>query len=158
GKRIVVTAEEAARQKIFAVDLPAAGGAGDARVTPIVQEGHNTAVEIAAGGSLVFLHDTLTSPAEIWTAAADGSGAHALTRVNADRMAAVLLGKPEEFHFAGAGGDKVQGWIVKPAGFEPGRRYPVAFLIHGGPQGAWMDQFHYRWNPEIFAAAGYVAV
>jgi len=73
-------------------------------------------------------------------------------------MAAVRLGKPEEFHFTGAGGDKVQGWIVRPAGFEPGRRYPVAFLIHGGPQGAWMDQFHYRWNMEIFAAAGYVAV
>src|SRR5262249_19203938 len=52
GKRIVVTAEEAARQKIFAVDLPAAGGAGDGRVTPLVQEGHNTAVEIAAGGNL----------------------------------------------------------------------------------------------------------
>ena len=158
GRRLVVTAEEAARQKVFAVDV--AGGAGGAagRVTPLVQEGHNMAVEVTAGGNLVYLHDTLTSPAEIWTARPDGSNAHAVTRVDADRMAAVQLGTPEEFHFAGAGGDKVQGWIVKPVGFEAGHRYPVAFLIHGGPQGAWMDQFHYRWNMEIFAAAGYVAV
>ena len=55
-------------------------------------------------------------------------------------------------------GDKVQGFLVKPPNFDPNKKYPVKFLIHGGPQGAWGDDWSYRWNPELFAANGYVVI
>jgi dipeptidyl aminopeptidase/acylaminoacyl peptidase len=64
----------------------------------------------------------------------------------------------ESFWFEGAHGDKVQGFLVKPPNFDASKKYPVKFLIHGGPQGAWGDDWSYRWNPELFAANGYVAV
>ena len=58
----------------------------------------------------------------------------------------------EPFWFTGAHGDKVQGFLVKPPNFDPSKKYPVKFLIHGGPEGAWGDDWSYRWNPELFAA------
>ena len=60
--------------------------------------------------------------------------------------------------FRGAGGDEVYAWLVKPVDFDPSRKYPVAFIIHGGPQGSSSNNFHYRWNPQIYAAAGYAAL
>jgi dipeptidyl aminopeptidase/acylaminoacyl peptidase len=62
----------------------------------------------------------------------------------------------EEFWFAGADGDPVHGFLLRPPGFSASRRYPLVLLIHGGPQGAFLDEFHYRWNPQVFAAAGAV--
>ena len=78
--------------------------------------------------------------------------------VNDARVATAQMSQPEEFWFKGARDEKVHGWILKPVGFQPGRKYPVAFLIHGGPQGSWEDHFHYRWNPQAYAGAGYVTV
>jgi dipeptidyl aminopeptidase/acylaminoacyl peptidase len=68
------------------------------------------------------------------------------------------MGAPEEFWFEGADGDQVHGWLLKPVGFKEGSKYPVAYLIHGGPQGSYTDHFHYRWNPQAYAGAGYVTV
>jgi dipeptidyl aminopeptidase/acylaminoacyl peptidase len=124
----------------------------------VVPDRYNSALAVASGDRLVFLQDSLTSPAEVFTARADGSELRQLTRVNAERLAAARMSQPEEFWFAGAGGDQVHGWILKPVDFTPGRRYPLAFLIHGGPQGSWEDHFHYRWNPQAYAGAGYVTV
>ncbi|HYU46249.1 MAG TPA: prolyl oligopeptidase family serine peptidase, partial [Terriglobales bacterium] len=71
----------------------------------------------------------------------------------------VVAGRPiEDFWFRGAKGDPVQGFLVKPPNFDAGKKYPVTFLIHGGPQGAWGDDWSYRWNPELFAANGYVVI
>jgi dipeptidyl aminopeptidase/acylaminoacyl peptidase len=81
-----------------------------------------------------------------------------LTDVNHDALAATVMGDYAPFQFAGANGDEVHGWIVKPAGFDPAKRYPVAFLIHGGPQGSFHNEFHYRWNPQTYAGAGYAVV
>jgi dipeptidyl aminopeptidase/acylaminoacyl peptidase len=64
----------------------------------------------------------------------------------------------ESFWFEGAHGDKVQGFLVKPPNFDASKKYPVKFLIHGGPEGAWGDDWSYRWNPELFAANGYVVI
>jgi len=65
----------------------------------------------------------------------------------------------DSFTFKGADNDDVQGFIVKPPGFDPNKKYPLKFLIHGGPQGAWGNSWTYRWNPELFAATGnYVVV
>jgi dipeptidyl aminopeptidase/acylaminoacyl peptidase len=79
-----------------------------------------------------------------------------VTHLNAALLASLDLPPAEEIGWIGAGGDSVFGWLLKPPGFDAGRRYPLLVLVHGGPQGAWLDQFHSRWNPETFAAPGYV--
>ena len=68
------------------------------------------------------------------------------------------LGEYEQFSFKGANGDTVYGYVMKPWNYEPGKKYPVAFLVHGGPQGSFGNHWHYRWNPQVYAGAGYAAV
>jgi dipeptidyl aminopeptidase/acylaminoacyl peptidase len=68
------------------------------------------------------------------------------------------LSTPDEFYFTGALRERVQAWILKPVGFEEGKKYPVAFIVHGGPQGAVEDHFHYRWNPQVFTGAGFAVI
>ena len=68
------------------------------------------------------------------------------------------MGGAEQFTFKGGNGDTVYGYVVKPVDFDPAKKYPVAFLIHGGPQGSFGNDFHYRWNPQAYAGAGYAAV
>ena len=82
----------------------------------------------------------------------------ALTHLNDPILSQVAMSPLESFWFAGALGDKVQGFLVKPPNFDPAKKYPVKFLLHGGPQGAWGDDWSYRWNPELFAANGYVVI
>ena len=81
-----------------------------------------------------------------------------VTRLNDAKVAAARFGKPEQFTFKGAKGDTVYGYIVHPVDFDPAKKYPVAFLIHGGPQGSFGNDFHYRWNPQAYAGAGYAVV
>ena len=152
GKRLFVTAEETARLKIFAVD-PAGG-----RVSVVVGEHENTDVTVTSRGRLVYGQDSLVSPTEIVTCLLDGTDVRLLTRVNAARLETVKISRPEEFWFKGAMDERVHGWILKPVDFQEGRKYPLAFLVHGGPQGSWEDHFHYRWNPQVYAGAGYVTV
>jgi dipeptidyl aminopeptidase/acylaminoacyl peptidase len=82
----------------------------------------------------------------------------ALTRVNESLLSQISMSKIESFFFPGASGDSVEGFLVKPPNFDASKKYPVKFLIHGGPQGAWGDDWSYRWNPELFAANGYVVI
>jgi dipeptidyl aminopeptidase/acylaminoacyl peptidase len=81
-----------------------------------------------------------------------------LTHLNDAILSTIELSALERFEFTGAKGDKVQGFLVKPPNFDANQEYPVKFLIHGGPQGAWGDDWSYRWNPELFAASGYVVI
>ncbi len=66
------------------------------------------------------------------------------------------LPKPESVTVKGAGGTPMQMWILKPPGFDASKKWPVAYLVHGGPQGAWEDSWSFRWCPEVWAAHGYV--
>ncbi len=81
-----------------------------------------------------------------------------LTHINDVILSQVAMSPLESFWFTGAHNDKVQGFLVKPPNFDANKKYPVKFLIHGGPQGAWGDDWSYRWNPELFAANGYVDI
>jgi dipeptidyl aminopeptidase/acylaminoacyl peptidase len=89
-----------------------------------------------------------------------GSGAveKPLSHLNSEILAQLDLGKLEPFWFPSIGNVKVEGFLIKPPGFDASKKYPVKFLIHGGPQGEWGDSWSYRWNPELFAANGYVVV
>jgi dipeptidyl aminopeptidase/acylaminoacyl peptidase len=81
-----------------------------------------------------------------------------ITHLNDALLAQLDLPKMESFWFTAKDGTKIQGFLIRPPGFDPGKKYPVKFLIHGGPQGAWGDDWSYRWNAELFAANGYVVV
>jgi dipeptidyl aminopeptidase/acylaminoacyl peptidase len=158
GKTLFVTAEETGRTKIFAVDV------ASGRPRELVGEHHNQDVAVVrasqgvGAGRIVFGQASLMAPTEVWSARWDGSDLLPLTRVNAERVKLAQMSEPEEFWFAGALNERVHAWILKPVGFEDGKKYPVAFIIHGGPQGAISDHFHYRWNLQTFTGAGYAVV
>jgi dipeptidyl aminopeptidase/acylaminoacyl peptidase len=151
GRTLYTTADDVGQTPLFAIDV------ASGRVQKLVPEGHADAPALA-GDRLVISIDDLRSPAELFTVRPDGSGLTQITHVNRERLAAVRFGEPEQFHFEGAGGDPVYGWVIKPAGYVAGQRYPIALLIHGGPQGSFNNHFHYRWNHEIWAGAGYGVV
>jgi dipeptidyl aminopeptidase/acylaminoacyl peptidase len=88
----------------------------------------------------------------------DGSPVNQLTHLNDALLAQLDQAPLESFWFPAADGTKVQGFLIKPPAFDPKNKYPVKFVIHGGPQGAWGDSWSYRWNAELFAATGYVVV
>ncbi|WP_160114954.1 dipeptidyl-peptidase 5 [Bryocella elongata] len=94
----------------------------------------------------------------VTTAMNEWGGEWTLTHTNDDLFRQLDLPKMESFWFPGANGTKVEGFLIRPPNFDPAKKYPLKFLIHGGPQGAWGDAWSYRWNPELFAADGYVVV
>jgi dipeptidyl aminopeptidase/acylaminoacyl peptidase len=151
GRALFANAPNLGHTALFSIDART----GEART--IVREGSVSAV-VVARSRIVYALDHLRSPAELFAIGADGTGVVQLTRINESRVAAARMGEPEPFTFEGWNGETVHGWIVKPVDFDAARRYPVAFLIHGGPQGSFGNQFHYRWNPQAYAGAGYAAV
>ena len=107
---------------------------------------------------MFYTASTLASPADLYSVGFDGGKPRQLTRVNQEELAARRLGEYQQFNFAGANGDNVFGYVVKPANFKRDQKYPVAFLIHGGPQGSMANVWHWRWNAQVFAGAGYGVV
>ena len=150
-RSLFTTADDTGRHPVFAVD------ASSGKVTPLLDRGTSGDVSVA-GDRLVFTHDDLQHPDELWTSDFKGGRARAITHLNDAKVAAINWGEAEQFSFAGSKGEKVYGWLVKPPGLAAGAHVPVAFLIHGGPQGSFGDHFHYRWNPEIFAGHGYATI
>jgi dipeptidyl aminopeptidase/acylaminoacyl peptidase len=102
--------------------------------------------------------DSLTSPTELYALDTGNTRPRQLTRFSEPQLRDVEMGEFEQFSFTGAGQEPVYGYVVKPAGFQAGKKYPVAFLIHGGPQGSFGNHFHYRWNPQTYAGQGFAAV
>jgi len=149
---LFVTAGDNARQPIYSVEL------ASGEVTKLVPGHFNSGVDLSPDSELIFCQDSLTAPAEVFAARQDGTNVRRLTHVNDERVEAARMSQPEDFWFEGAGGDQVHSFLLKPVDFEPGETYPLALMVHGGPQGAWNDHFHYRWNPQIYAGAGYVVL
>ena len=79
-----------------------------------------------------------------------------ITRANTAFLEPFALRPGDSVTYDGAGGTKIQAWIIKPNNFRDGQKYPLLYLVHGGPQGAWNDAWTYRWNAQVFASAGYV--
>ena len=150
GKTIYTHADNVGNVAIYSVDV----ATGTTKM--LVEKGTNLDVRVA-GNRLAFTKDTLKSPVELYTMKPDGTDVRQLTKLNAERLSKITFGEPEQFSFKGAKGDTVYGYVIKPSGFTGGKA-PVAFLIHGGPQGSFGDHFHYRWNPEFYAGAGYGVV
>ncbi len=108
------------------------------------------------GRTLVFLISSMASPADIARINTDQSGFTPLTSANVEGLAAFKLRKAEDVNWIGALGRKNHGYLLKPSNFDESKKYPLIVLIHGGPQGAWSDNWGYRWNPQIYANAGYI--
>lgn len=108
------------------------------------------------GRTIVFLASSMGAPAEIMSVGSNGLGLKNLTTVNNAGLASFALKEAEELNWKGGLGANVHGFLLKPANFDPAKKYPLIVLIHGGPQGAWSDNWGYRWNPQIFANQGYV--
>jgi dipeptidyl aminopeptidase/acylaminoacyl peptidase len=102
--------------------------------------------------------NNLASPNELYVFDPDTGDSRKITDFGSRTLADVSMGEFEQFSFEGAGGDIVYGFVVKPSGFKRGQKYPVAFLIHGGPQGSFSNSFHFRWNPQTYAGQGFAAV
>jgi len=101
---------------------------------------------------------SIMAPNEIWFAGGPPYHTGPVTHMNDALLSQIDMQPLESFTFKGANNEEVQGFMVKPPGFDPNKKYPVKFLIHGGPQGAWGNSWSYRWNAELFAANGYVVV
>ncbi len=147
---IYATADNVGNHSLYAIDAKGA--------QVLVEKGTAGSPRSSAQG-VIFLHDTLRSPAELMLVGPTaGSAIRPVTRLNEKKLASVRMGDTEQFSFPGANGEKVYGFIVRPVDFDASKKYPVAFLIHGGPQGSFGDHFHYRWNPQAYAGAGYAAL
>jgi len=151
GKSLYVTSPNLGKRSLFAIET----ATGNVRT---LVEGGSVKSPTVSGQRIIFSLDHLKSPAELYSIQTDGTNQRPLTRINAERIAAARMGDYEQFSFKGYNDETVHGYVVKPVDFDPRRKYPLAFLIHGGPQGSFGDSFHYRWNPQAYAGAGYAVV
>ena len=145
SKSLYVTAEDTQEVPLWRVD------AASGQVTRLTQEGHVSAVALTPRGPVVAM-DSLTAPGDFYRVAGAGAPVR-LTSVNAAKLAGIDMPTVERFSFAGANNDTVWGYAVRPAGATG--KVPVAFMVHGGPQGSSNNSWSYRWNPAVFAGAGY---
>ncbi|MDO7842981.1 S9 family peptidase [Sphingomonas immobilis] len=144
GKRLIVTAEDTQENPIWSVD------AASGKVTRLTQQGNVSAVVPTAKG-LVYALNSLTAPDDFWMLS--GGKPQRLTSVNATKLAGIDIPTVTRFSFTGANNDTVWGYAMKPAGSTG--KVPVAYMVHGGPQGSSNNSWSYRWNPMLFAGAGY---
>ncbi|UYY58941.1 alpha/beta hydrolase family protein [Sphingomonas sp. S2-65] len=149
GKRLYVTAQDTQEEPIFTVD------ARSGKVARLTQQGVVTAVLPTRSGA-VFAMNSLTAPDDFY--ALTGKKVTRLTSVNAAKLSGIDMPKVDRFSFAGANGDTVWGYSVRPASLAQGAKAPIAFVVHGGPQGSSNNSWSYRWNPAVFAGAGYAVV
>jgi dipeptidyl aminopeptidase/acylaminoacyl peptidase len=164
SKYIYFTSENKGEAPIYRLDVAAAHApvsAARIRANAIqeVARGVNDELSVTPDGkTLVFSRLSVQAPNEVYKMDLDSKKIEELSHLNDAVLEPIAMQPVESFWFAGAGGTKVQGFMVKPPRFNKDEKYPVKFLIHGGPQGQWGDEWSYRWNAELFAADGYVVI
>lgn len=152
GKTLYTTATDLGEHPLFAVDI------ASGEVKKLVGEGSVSAIDLA-GPTLALTRNTLKTGDVLYTTSSDASAPlRAITQTSSERLPDVSFGDFEQFDFKGWNGDTVHGFIVKPWNYQEGKKYPVAFLIHGGPQGSFGNGWSYRWNPQTYAGQGYAVV
>jgi dipeptidyl aminopeptidase/acylaminoacyl peptidase len=151
SKSVFFDAAEKGRTAVFRLTLAS-------RKIEKVLEGHTvSSLSVSPDGrSLVFLKQSANRPNDVWSLDLASKRLAWLTDVNGALLAGLAMNPVEDFWFDGDGGDRVHGLLLKPPFFDPAGTYPLVMLIHGGPQGSFNDDFHYRWNAQMFAAGGYV--
>ncbi len=151
GKTLITAADDVGQRPVFTIDV----------ATGKTQQisGAGTVSGYAVNkNKVVFARDDLRAPAELFATTLNGGAITNVTQLNAAQLANIEFGAAEQFSFKGALGETVYAWLVKPANFDATKQYPIAFLIHGGPQGSFGNHFHYRWNPQTYAGQGFAAI
>ena len=157
SSRIYFVSEEKGESPIYSV--PVAGG----KAEQIIGQQNDDLIFLPHSSVLLFSRTSVHAPSEIYRVEVTSAGPaksapQAITHLNDAVLAKSESASLEPFWFTGAQKARVQGFIVRPPDFDAQKKYPVKFLIHGGPQGAWGDSWSYRWNPMLFASSGYVVV
>ena len=151
GKTLFATTDHLGQHPLWAID------AATGRAAAITGDGDVESFSVGPK-EIFYTVSTLASPANLYSVGFGGGKPRQLTRINQEELAARRLGEYQQFNFTGANGDNVFGYVMKPANFKHDQKYPVAFLIHGGPQGSMANNWHWRWNAQVFAGAGYGVV
>jgi len=151
GKTLYVTAEDTGQKSLFAIDT------FTGKLSKLINKGTVSAFDVNRD-TVVYALDSLTSPDQLYRISGSGGAPTQLTHHNEQHLAEIRFGEPEQFSFSGWHNENVHGYIVKPWNYEKGKKYPTVFLIHGGPQGSFGNDFHYRWNPQTYAGQGYAVV
>jgi len=151
GRKLYALADDLGQRRVFAIDL----ASGKAKA--LTGSGHVESYALARD-ALIVASNSLSSPNQLYRIKLSGSAPLALTEHNAKTLAGLGFGEVEQFTFKGWNDETVHGHVVKPVGFDPSRKYPIAFIIHGGPQGSMGNDFHYRWNPQTYAGAGFAVL
>lgn len=152
GKTILASADDLGQHRLFAID------AASGKVSPVTDKGYVSAFDVR-GDTLVTARASLAGPAQLFQARLGDKGAATqLTHLNEEALKDVRFGEYEQFSFKGAKGETVYGHVMKPWNAVAGQKYPVAFLVHGGPQGSFGNSWSYRWNPQTYAGQGYATV
>lgn len=150
GRTVYATADDLGQTPLFAIQL------ASGKVSRLTGAGQVSGFSPGKAG-IVYARNALDAPDDLYLIAGNGKPKK-LTSHNADKLAQLQFSAYEPFSFKGWHDETVHGYVVKPYGWTPGKKYPVALIIHGGPQGSMGNDFHYRWNPEIFAGFGYGVV
>lgn len=151
GRTLYASAEDLGQKRVFTIDTVSG------QVAPATGDGTVAAFDVSRE-SLIYVRAALDAPPQIFQRGLPTGHETPLTSHNADALRHIELGRPEAFSFKGWRGETVHGHIVKPAGFAPGRRYPVVYIVHGGPQSSFANAWSFRWNPQTYATAGYAVV
>jgi len=156
GKTLYCTAGFLGQRSLFRMDVKSG------KVAMVHKMGRHSSVNLLRN-RLLFGLQHLQSPTELFTIKPDGKDLVQITDLNGDKLARCLMGEPEQFTFTGWNDETVYAYVVKPYDWSAeeaaaGRKWPVTFLIHGGPQGSFGNDFHYRWNPQAYVGAGFTTV
>ncbi len=153
SKMIYFVAENEIYSSVYKIDITSG------KIDLLLKEHDNASVQVSPDGKKLFFEQQRNNlPTEIFSMNTDGSDVKQLTSLNKDRLANIEMIPIQTFWFKGANGDKLESILVKPPFFDSTKKYPLILLIHGGPQGHWSDDFHYRWNTQLFASKGYVVI
>ncbi len=128
-------------------------------ISIILKEGSNKNLKVSSDGKTIFFkRQKSTQPFEIFSMNTDGKNLKQITHLNSELLSQIEMNPLDTIWTKGAGDYRVQSILIKPPFFDSTKKYPLIFLIHGGPQGHWNDEFHFRWNTELFASKGYVII
>ncbi len=154
SKTLYFNAEDRGYVNIFSMS---ATGGSDPK--PILKDSYYAEFALSGDGkTLVFGRVSMAMPAELFASNADGTGVRQLTKHNAEKLAQLDLNKAEHIWFDAADGVKIHALLLRPPGFDASKKYPLVVICHGGPQTQFSDAWSYRWNPQVFAAPGYVVL
>ncbi|HEU4600580.1 MAG TPA: S9 family peptidase [Steroidobacteraceae bacterium] len=151
GKTIYATADHFGQHPLWAIDVKSG------KQTLLTGPGHVDSFSVGPR-EIVFALSSLNSPAELYSFTIRGGGLRELPKMNTAKLAQTKMGEPEQFTFIGANNETVYGFVMRPANFDARKRYPVAFIVHGGPQVSFSNAWSYRWNPQTYAGLDYASI